>query len=472
MTSTPTWSSLRSRAYALFFLSGAAGLIYELLWISRFGRVFGNSTYAIGTVLAAYMGGLALGSYLLGGRADRARNGLRVYAILETLVALTALLVNPLLSLARLAYIPVAQQENAVLTMSVRLLISLLVLLPPTLCMGGTLPVLVRFCTAREDNAGRRLGHLYALNTFGAVVGCLGAGLLLLPALGERLTLLTAVVINFTVAVLAWMWSGAATSTSPQQISPATVVDRDLRARSDAARRSASTSSDQRRPLNLLAVLAIAGFASMGFEIAWTRVVALVLGSSVYAFTAMLGVFLVGLAIGGALAGAILKRVASASAHRISEPTPAFGHPSKEGIPASFPSPGGVPAGRDGSAGSSISCHSSPIWCFVAAELGIMAWLLATLPHYDRIATFIGIFNQAAGGHFDWILSAIFMVCVFIMLVPAVLMGTTIPFIMTAVNKGETVGRHTGLVYASNTAGGIAGSLVAGFVLVPLIGIQ
>lgn len=412
MTSIPNQTRHRDGVYLLFFLSGMTGLIYEVLWVSRFGRLFGSSSYAISTVLAAYMGGLALGSYLLGKRADHQANGLRIYAWLEILIAVTALLVGPLLFASKPLYIWVSATRSPLIINVTRLVVSLVVLLPPTLCMGGTLPVLVRHYTHQSREAGPRLGGLYALNTFGAVSGTLLAGLVLLPAIGERYTLLIAVLINLFIFVTAWRWSRT----------PMPTVADGATAPPKSATPEAKTVSG--RNILLLAALATAGFASMGFEIAWSRVIALLVGSSVYAFTAMLGVFLAGLAAGAALAGYVIKR------------------------------------------------RGAHIRWFVMAETGVALWLLLTLPHYDDLAVFIGIFNQAAQGHFQWILIAIFLVCMFIMLPPAMLMGSTIPFIMAVVNRGMQVGRYTGVVYACNTVGGIVGSLVSGFLLVPLIGVQ
>jgi len=402
---------LRLKVSCLFFLSGMAGLIYELIWINRFGRLFGNSSYAIGTVLAAYMGGLALGSWLIGRRSDSWTNELRAYAVLELLVAGMALMVIPALWLLRPLYMAVSSFQSHAVINSCRLLTALLVLLPPTICMGGTLPVLVRFWTRRQEEAGHSLGMLYALNTFGAVAGCLAGGLVLLPYLGEGMAMWIAMAINLAVAAFAWLWSR----------SPAAVFDAEADTVPD------SENSAERLDVSsiaFLAALAVAGFGSMGLELAWSRVIALVVGSSVYAFTAMLSVFLVGLAIGGGWGGSLLRR-------RL---------------------PGN--------------------WGFVAAEMMIAAWLIITIPFYDRLATFVGLFNQAARGHFNFILVTVFLACIFIVIVPAICMGMTIPFVMQAIRKHSRIGRYTGVVYASNTLGGIAGSLLCGFLLLPLLGIQ
>ncbi|MGD9873255.1 MAG: fused MFS/spermidine synthase [Kiritimatiellia bacterium] len=400
--------------YLLFFLSGATGLIYELLWVSRFGRLFGNSSYAIGTVLAAYMGGLAIGSWLIGNRADRFGNTLRVYAILEALIAITALLVPALLWIFKPFYIALSATRNPAVINVFRLVVSLLVLLPPTLCMGGTLPVLVKHCTRNAGDAGHRLGVLYSLNTFGAVAGTLLAGLVLLPAWGERLTLLTGVIINVSIFIIAWILSAKPVLLSNESNAPS----------GQPAPESAAPFISPAMTAVLLFALAIAGFASMGFEIVWSRLVALILGSSVYAFTAMLSVFLTGLAIGSALAGSLLNH-----------------------------------------------CRPRVLW-FTLAEIGIAGWILLTMGQYESFTTFIGTFNKAAEGHFGLVLSAIFLVCAFMVLIPAIFMGSAIPLVMATVNGGRRIGHYTGLVYATNTLGGILGSLVAGFALAPLLGIQ
>lgn len=418
---TQKTSAHTASIYLLFFLSGATGLIYELLWVSRFGRLFGNSSYAIGTVLAAYMGGLAIGSWLIGNRADRFGNTLCIYAILEALIASTAILVPALLWIFKPVYIAVSASRNPAVINLFRLVVSLLVLLPPTLCMGGTLPVLVRHCTRTSSDAGHRLGVLYSLNTFGAVAGTLLAGLVLLPAWGERLTLLTGVIINASIFILAWILSAKPLEESSEDRDTALQIQ--LTAGTAVPDETSQILSPAMAGI-LLSALAIAGFASMGFEIVWSRLVALILGSSVYAFTAMLSVFLTGLAIGAALAGSLLNH-----------------------------------------------CRPRVLW-FTLAEAGIAGWILLSMGQYEGFTTFIGTFNKAAQGHFGLILSAIFLVCAFMVLIPAVFMGAAIPLVMAVINKGRRTGHYTGLVYATNTLGGILGSLVAGFALAPLLGIQ
>lgn len=393
--------------YLLFFLSGMSGLIYEVLWISRFGRLFGHTSFAIGTVLASYMGGMALGSFLIGRVADRIRNHILAYARLEILIAILALLVYPALLILKPVYSAMSWPYDHTLVNILRLVISLVILLPPTICMGGTLPVLTRGLTHQNSEAGQRLGFLYGLNTFGAVAGCATAGFYLLPSFGEYITLGSALFLNILVVVASLILSRS--FIAPQAVS-----------------QSSTASTIKLKPAQLAALLALAlaGFASMSLEIAWSRLISLTLGSSVYSFTAMLSIYLFGLAIGGSISGSILRRF-----------------------------------------------KPNPFW--LAGTLIVIAAVITfTLPYYSNISTFIGLFNTAAKGHFEWILAAIVLVCAAVVLIPAILMGTTIAFTLSIANEGSKIGRNTGVVYAANTFGGIAGSLLAGFTLLPLMGMQ
>ena len=184
-------SGLAQRAVLLvvFTLSGAAGLIYEVLWTRRLTHIFGSTTLAVSTVLAAFMGGLALGSYLLGAWADRNREkALRAYAVLEIAIALLGLAVPLLLRAVEAAYLglaPALEKAPMVFFVAQFLLVGLVLILPCVL-MGGTLPILARWLVGREDEIGGRIGTLYAANTFGAAAGTAAATYVLLPRAGVR----------------------------------------------------------------------------------------------------------------------------------------------------------------------------------------------------------------------------------------------------------------------------------------------
>ncbi|MEE8304659.1 MAG: fused MFS/spermidine synthase, partial [Candidatus Tectomicrobia bacterium] len=177
-----------------FLLSGSAGLIYEVVWSRLLGLVYGNTTLAISIVLAAFMAGLALGSAMLGRYADRHGQPLRLYALLEWGIGAYALLLPLLIAglpgLSSLTRHPL-----------IRFLITFLLLLPPTVAMGGTLPVLS--AVFRYGKVASQAGRLYAWNTFGAVMGVALAGFVLLPHLGMRRATLVAVALNALAGAVA-----------------------------------------------------------------------------------------------------------------------------------------------------------------------------------------------------------------------------------------------------------------------------
>src|SRR5678815_2001265 len=182
--------------YLIFFLSGATGLVYEVIWVRLTGLVFGNTSHAISVVLGAFMAGLAMGSWWLGRQADRVSSPLRLYGLLEIGIGVSASLV-PLafrsLDTVYWAFSPSLESVpggNGLL----RFFTSFMVLIIPTFLMGGTLPVLARFFTEAVQEVQRKVGVLYALNTFGAAFGTLSAALFFIPRLGNtRSTLLVAI---------------------------------------------------------------------------------------------------------------------------------------------------------------------------------------------------------------------------------------------------------------------------------------
>ncbi len=265
----------------LFFVSGATGLVYEVLWTRRLTLVFGHSVLAASTVLAAYMGGLGLGS-LAGGRwADQAPQRFwRRYAGLEAGIAVSALLTLPLLHLVQQAYLALAGAGMEGLALQgVCLVLATVVLFPPTLMMGATLPVLARGLAGGLPE-GRLVGLLYGLNTAGACLGAALAGYWMLPALGLRISLAAAALVNLFLAALAWRAS--------QGLLP--VPDRETGEPSPPH-------GDWLIPI----AVAVAGAAAMIFEVGWTRGLVLCLGSSTYALATILTVFLAGLGGGGLL---------------------------------------------------------------------------------------------------------------------------------------------------------------------------
>ncbi len=199
MQNLPVWL-----IYLMFFLSGAAALIYEVVWVRSLSLVFGGSHLAVTTVLTIFMGGLALGSYLIGKRISNRTNLLRIYGLLELGIALAALVFALLLRFYPSIYVTLAQLAvTSTLYLSfIRVMFAIIALIVPTTLMGGTLPVLSSFVATRAKTAGAHLSFLYGLNTLGAVVGAAAAGFVLLRYFSVSTTMFIAILINLSIGML------------------------------------------------------------------------------------------------------------------------------------------------------------------------------------------------------------------------------------------------------------------------------
>ena len=262
----------------LFVLSGMVALAYQVVWARALGLVVGGSLWASITVVAAYMGGMALGSAAVARFAGRIRSHLRLYGLAEALAALAALATAPALALltsvaARLGAEPLAGWG---VPLAGRFLLSWAFLAVPTVAMGATLPLLVER-VGSEPRLARRVSRLYAANTLGATAGVVLAGFVGLPLLGERGTLTAAAIVGLLVAIAAWFAEA--------------IVPRQERVAPAAPLQSARW---------WLAFPLLFGFVALGAELIWTRLLLLHLGSRVYAFALILAVYLAGLALGSA----------------------------------------------------------------------------------------------------------------------------------------------------------------------------
>jgi spermidine synthase len=448
--------SLRRRGLLLlvFVLSGATGLVYEIAWMRRLTHVFGSTTLAVSTVLAAFMGGLALGSFLFGHRADRRPDqGLRLYGYFEIGIGLFAVAVPLFFRGIEAVYLALAPafEKLPALFLIVQLLLAILVLGPPTILMGGTLPLLSRFLVRRREEIGGLVGALYAANTIGAAAGAYAATYFLLPGIGVWRSEIVAAVVNVAIGVAAlamqktWTATAAPEGVSPDQAPEPTPEERDLeeippeekrRGRARRARRMAeraaaatvvptpSAAAEVSSIGPLLAGIALSGFAAMVYEVAWSRILAMILGSSVYAFGMMLLVFLVGLSLGSALFTRLARRV------------------------------GAVPLFLGVLASNAV------------AGLVSMA-LIPSLP-----GLFLRLF-PAVQGSFVLLQLLQFFVASVLLLPPALFFGMAFPAAIAATTASEGgVGRGVGRVNAANTAGTVLGAFLGGFVLIPRLGLR
>lgn len=409
--------------FLCFFLSGIAGLMYEVLWIRQLSLIFGATSFAISTVLASFMGGLALGGWRFGRIADRRRDHLRLYALLEGSVAVYCLLLPFLFKAITGVYVLTWRSVGgSFYSMSLlRFALAAVVLLLPTTFMGATLPVLSRYVIRRIDRFGSGFGRLYGINTLGAVLGCFAAGYLLIGTIGVWKTTMLAALLNVAVALIAYsLYRGEGDSP---------VAEEGEAGESGGAGAAAAAAAGDGRgdgPVRAVLVgIALAGWASLTYEVGWTRLLSLVLGSSVYAFTAMLTTFLLGIALGSMAVSALSDRI------------------------------------------------RSPFRAFVAVQAVVGVSSLLITPLFDRLPRlFIVLFAKMGSGFLNYQLIQ-FAICVMVMILPTFFIGAALPLAANAVARRlGRLGRSVGTVYASNTVGAIVGSFMAGFVLIPLIGTQ
>lgn len=433
----------------LFAVSGMSGLVYELAWVRLLSHLLGGTTAAISTVLACYMGGLALGSWWFGARADRVRDPLRLYAGLELGVAAAGVAVPLLLLGLKPLYVAAAPALPEAWRALLRLAIAALLLLPPTIGMGGTLPALSRFLVRRDGRLGRGLGLLYAVNTLGAVLGAALAGFVLIPQLGLWPSVGLAVSGNLIAGAGALLLGRGSTTTGPAAPAagpaaapavPASALAAPAPARTAPVVAPAATPAAaaagpggraERYPeidIRLLtAAFALSGFAALGCELYWTRALQHFLGNTTYAFSAMLTTFLAGLAAGGWAGGRLADRAVS---------------------PARW-----------------LGWSQVAIGAAVALSVPLI-W--NALPRLEGTALF-------AAQQQDWSLYLLrrFLAAAAVMAVPTFLSGLAFPLVGRAAVSGlDRLGRGVGRLYSANTAGAIVGSLAAGFVVLPLLGVR
>lgn len=447
-----------------FLLSGLCALVYEVLWVRTFTLILGRTVFSVSIVLAAFMAGLALGSFLLGRLADRLSSGrslLRLYALLEIVIGVYAVLLPRMVSGVEplLAFIYRSMSDSSYMLDLVRVVVSFLLLIFPTACMGGTLPVLSRFfCLDLFHRLGSEVGRLYALNTLGAALGSFSAGFILIPWLGPRVTLWAIGAINI---VLGLVVLGLAQSFSPANYSlddEARSFDRKGPPAGQETRWAASSTgkrdrtretllppmahhgaSEMTRPgpptlyrKVLLLIFFLSGCVALLYEVAWTRALSLVVGPTVYAFSLMLTSFIVGLALGSFLVSRAVDR---------------WGEREE---------------------GWSLLCGRLSI-----LEILIGVITLALLFVLNRLPLVAAEIVRRYAEDFVRLQTVQCGLLFSLLLVPTLLLGMIFPIITKLyVHERRKLGQEIGNVYAANTAGAITGSLLAGFVFIPLVGTE
>ncbi len=302
---------LRLIVLLAFFASGASSLMLEVVWSKELSHLLGSSFEAITTVVAAYLFGLALGAGLSGRSERLARRPVLAYGLLEIGIGLFGWISIPLIrsldGALGLAYSGLGGDSAGYAV--VRFLVAFALLLIPTTLMGATLPVLVAWGTKRADLA-RVLGTLYAINTSGAVAGTLIAGFILLPTVGLTNTALIGGSLSIAVGLAMWRASIGLkeSATAPAHAADPESAPASAKKRPAAAQPVLAVAGDASHARLMLAFFAISGMVSLACQIAWSRLAATLLGSSVYSFTLVLATFLVGIAAGSAILVPVLAR--------------------------------------------------------------------------------------------------------------------------------------------------------------------
>lgn len=409
---------------ACFFLSGFGSLALEVVWTRQLRLVFGSTTLAASTILVAYMLGLGLGGLAGGRAAGRIRDGVRAYGLMEIVIGLYALAVP-----TWLGFFPAVNREllhgldfwPAAL---LRFVLSLALFLVPTLLMGATLPIVVAAVVRRDPRVARATGLLYGINTLGAVAGVFVATFVFFPELGIWRTNAAGATVAISVGLLAALvvprfLARPATGAQPQD-------EPDVRAATDAAPGTPPPLDvDAIRPGVLLLAYGVVGFAALVCEVGWMRGLAIVLGSSIYGFAAMLGAFLAGIALGSLFVRGAIERSR--------RPALLLG------------------AGLVAFSGLSLATTLSlPVLPSVFLRLLVWSGSAATPLVPAQIA-----------------------VCLLVMLPPTLVLGALFPLLarIVAVTAGDA-GSAVGRVYFANTIGAAAGAFAAGFVLLPTIGLE
>jgi spermidine synthase len=400
----------------IFVLSGFAGLVYEVVWARQLVLVFGNTTQAVSAILTGFFGGMAIGSVVGGRLADRVRKPLRMYAILELLVVVSVLLTpttfRGLHEVYRGAF-GTLEENPAMLTM-VRFGLSLLALGPSTILMGATLPTLSRYLVRDHNMLGEEFGSLYTVNTFGAIIGTLAAGVVLIELIGLGATLLVGAACSGAAGVAAFALSmlpqfaphqndsatelSAAPAFEPSSAPPAPAAA----LRSAVETRVASIS----RPKLALAVAFVSGLTSLGYQNLWTRILSSGTGSSSYVFTSILAIFLTGIALGAF----IFSRFLSKTRHPV----------------------------------ALLGIAEIALAALVLAGLGVETKSLASLTFMRELAVVVAP--------------------------PALVMGIVFPMSsMLVADSDDRVGTSTGLLLGANTVGALFGTFVVPFFLMPIL---
>ncbi|MEQ2006152.1 MAG: fused MFS/spermidine synthase, partial [Limisphaerales bacterium] len=408
----------------LFFCSGATALVYEVLWSKYLALMLGSTVQAQTVVLAVFMGGLALGNRLFGRRADAAANPLALYGKLEVAIGFYAFVFHLLHQAADKLFVsagsPLLEKPAALLALKALLSVSLL--LGPTILMGGTLPLIAAWLNRSGPDAGRLSARFYSVNSLGAVCGAWLAGFVLVQAMGMTASLQLTAMANVAIGLIALGLTRKTPVAAPCELRP----DEDQRSQTAA---TAPTDVPLTPHSSLsLTIVALTGAISMGLEVLAARSLVLIFGASLQAFAIVLMSFILGIGLGGAVMASPRTR------------------------------------GWSRESATTVLLLGAAAWIGLLVA-GVEQWV----EFYRWVKT--GIARTETGYSFHQAFSAAMSLVV--LGIPAGLLGAVLPlWIRELPQSGPELGRGVGRLLTWNTIGAVAGTLVAGFVLMPQLGLR
>jgi spermidine synthase len=399
---------------ALFFCSGATALVYEVVWSKYLALMFGSTVQAQTVVLAVFMGGLALGNSLFGGKADLLKTPIRIYGMLEIAIGLYAFFFTSIQNGADTVFVAAGSSllEHRWLLLFLKCGLSITLLIGPTVLMGGTLPLLAAWLNSNLPEAGRRSALFYSINSLGAVLGAGLAGFYLIPKLGMVATLQLTALLNVVIGGTALLL-GKSPRSQPE-------IPADLP--------NAPAPTDHRKPLTwAFGLVATTGAISMGLEVLASRSLALLFGSSLQAFAIVLIAFILGIGLGSAW---ISKRRTQTNEHRL-------------------------------------------VTIFLLCAAAWVGVLVLNIENWVRFYCWAvsGIARTSVGYLFHHLLTG--FVSIVLLGVPAALLGSVLPLLIRAhCPESATLGNHVGRLLRWNTLGAVAGVVVTGFIVMPGAGLR
>lgn len=429
---------ISSILYSIFFITGAAGLIYQVLWTRMFGLVFGNTVFASSTVLAAFMAGLAIGSYFFGAYISKKEktNELKIYALMELIVGVFGMSMPFIKEMMEVLYTWFYRTFNPsfVSLTLFRFFISFIVLVIPCIFMGATLPVISKYISEKRQGKSIIIGRLYGINTIGAVIGSLLSGFYFVGRLGLSKTSIIAAVFNFTAAFVSFVLYAKSKGNRPEiEMKNFQKKKKEISEKKEEKINTGLVPENKRLGKLLLITYALSGFAALALEVAWVRAMVWIMSMDSYAFAAILSVILAGIGLGSLIYTLVARKIMNDKGFLI----------------------------------------------IVQFLIGIFVLVSIYMIQHS-----IGIRNELQNvlnniGSFKFIYKAInpvtlaqLILSAFVLLIPSILMGIAFPvFTGIYIRICGKVGKGIGNIYSANTFGAIFGSLAMGFIIMPVFGL-